>query len=86
MTTRALQLRLARYQSELLSTKHKLLRINADKSVIKIIDERILSIKKTRFDLSVNKDKDKCHRANVSFGSFFWDKDKEYLKNIFLTY
>jgi hypothetical protein len=83
MTTRALQLRLARYQSELRSTKHKLLRSNADKSVIKIIDDRILSIKKTRFDLSVNKDKDKCHRANVSFGSFFWDKDKEDLKNIF---
>jgi CII-binding regulator of phage lambda lysogenization HflD len=80
MTTRALQLRLARYQSELLSTKHKLLR---NKSVIKIIDDRILNIKKTRFDLSVNKDKDKCHRANVSFGSFFWDKNKEELKNIF---
>lgn len=83
MTKRALQLSLAKQQKEMFSLKRKMIRENASKTVLEIIDARILSIKKTRYELSVYKYKDTCSKTNVDFGSYFWNKDSEFIKLCF---
>ena len=74
MTKRALQLILCKTQQELTRTRNKLIREKADKVVIGIIEERILSIKKTRYELSSRKNKDSISSINMSFGKYFWDR------------
>jgi hypothetical protein len=72
MTKRALQLSLCKMQYELLRTKKRLICAKADKYVIDIIEARIVSIKKTRYELSSRQNKDSISSLNMSFGKYFW--------------
>lgn len=68
-------------QSELTRAKNRLIREKADKSVIDVIEERILSIKKTRYELSSRANKDSISMINISFGKYFWDRNSHGVKN-----
>jgi hypothetical protein len=74
MTKRALQLSLCKIQTELTRTKNRLIRAKAEKYVIDTVEARILSIKKTRYELSSRQNKDSISMINMSFGKYFWDR------------